>query len=373
MKNLKTLGIVGLGLLGSSLAATIKSKDSKIKICGISSPKSLSIATENGLIDFAFSYNDIDTVLNQCDILVICTPIQHILSLLNKWKTTPLKTNHHCLILDVGSTKEIICKEASSSFRLSPNIIFIGSHPMAGSEHNGIESCDPILYENIPWILSANSDTKPHSLQQAKDFIALVGAYSFEIDPVIHDQLVSQFSHVPQLIATGLAYSISQKSSKTLEGLTIAGEGFNSMTRLAQSPFHIWKDIFATNSNNIEKHLDHMIETLIHIRSNIKNQNLEHLEQVFKTSQNIREKYAKKNQRFNPYNGELIIRIEDKPGALQLILSYLERQSLNITNIHLLTVKEQESGNLLISFKQKKEAQKALGVLINKGYFAYLR
>ena len=373
MTTINSVGIVGLGLLGSSLAATLKAKAPKIQIHAASSSKTTDIASQKNLIDKAYNYDSLNELLHNTEMLFLCVPIQKILSILQKWECKPLKTNHRCIILDVGSTKEAICSQAKKTFTHSPQLFFIGSHPMTGSEKSGIASCDPILYENATWILCPTPEIPNSILKQTQQFLEDLGSNCLYLNTQLHDKIVAQFSHLPQLISTGLAGFLKENTTNVAKGLSIAGEGFNSMTRLAQSPFDIWKDIFETNSVHIAKDLQKFINYLKQVHQKLHSENKSELDTTFRKAQDLRNQYQASNQNFHSYSGELFVQIADVPGSLAQVLSILAKKKLNIMNTHLLKIKEQESGNLLIQFKHKQESAQALETLAQKNYQCYLR
>src|SRR5690606_25251999 len=129
--------------------------------------------------------------------------------------------------------------------------VFIGSHPMAGSEKTGLAARDAHLFESAAWILCPEKDTPPAALETLQHFAEGLGARVLRFAPDRHDALVAQVSHLPQLLATALAATVVARDDAD-EALQVAGPGFRDMTRLAASSFAVWEPILRTNRRNLE-------------------------------------------------------------------------------------------------------------------------
>jgi prephenate dehydrogenase len=135
----------------------------------------------------------------------------------------------------VGSTKAAICEKAAQR-----GLNFVGGHPMAGLELSGPDSASASLFEGAPFFLCTIPSTSLNALEKIKTLITAIGAIPHVISAEEHDRLVAQISHLPQIISSTLADHTSSHSE-------LAGPGLRSMTRMASSPFHIWRDIFGTS------------------------------------------------------------------------------------------------------------------------------
>ena len=167
------IAVVGLGLLGASLAEAARKRWPSVRLAAVSSSATLDKARRAGLLrndDDAFSYADIDQAVADADLVVLCTPIDNIKDILSRWADHPPACKADCIITDVGSTKAEICalgRKAFPAFRskgaaagaagaASAGGIFIGSHPMAGSEKTGLDARDPLLFQNASWVICAD-------------------------------------------------------------------------------------------------------------------------------------------------------------------------------------------------------------------------
>jgi prephenate dehydrogenase len=191
------------------------------------------------------------------------------------------------LITDVGSTKRRICELAAELYAQRP--LFLGGHPMAGKERSGLENADARLFENARYVLTP---IKPEHLEDVRvqafrALVAAIGARPLTSDPAEHDLAVAYLSHLPQLLSSGLASLIEEK--RTAEGLAlqVAASGFRDVTRLADSPYSVWRDICLTNTGNIQMAIDALIEKLDSIKVHLSDRELE---QEFLAAHHLRDK-----------------------------------------------------------------------------------
>ncbi len=365
----KTLAIVGLGLLGASLAEAARKRHGELKIIGVSSQKTLKEALSLGLIDEGVGYDDIRGALERCDIGVLCLPIGRILELLAAWEGNPPKLKPGAVITDVGSTKAEICAAARKAFPAGGPGTFIGSHPMAGSEKTGLAARDAHLFENAAWILCPDKATPPDSLKTLEAFAEDLGARVLKLAPDRHDALVAQVSHLPQLLATALAATVVARDDAD-EALQVAGPGFRDMTRLAASSHAVWEPILRTNRRNLElllaafrRELEILEEDLLEDGGR----------RFFEEGNALRARWSAPRKGFSSPVTEILVDIEDRPGALLRALEPLSKAGVNVLDLEILKVREGEEGVLMMGFRKPEEADKALGLLAASGLKARLR
>jgi prephenate dehydrogenase len=188
-----------------------------------------------------------------------------------------LKAN--VFVTDAGSTKEEVVARAKQSFQREVNRRFLGGHPMAGKERGGIAHADAKLFEGALWFLTpaADQDLDAGPAADWTELIAAMGARVMTIAPDRHDRLVAWTSHLPQLVSTALASSLSDFGEQfaadfadDLDPREAAGSGLRDMTRLASSPYSMWRDIALTNTQNIQDALSQFEQKLAHLRENLR-------------------------------------------------------------------------------------------------------
>lgn len=229
----KKVGIIGLGLIGGSIAKRLKANG-----CEVYTVKSKSLDVERAKKWVKKVFSALDELVQEIDLLVIATPLSQIIPIAKKIKATrPL------LIVDVGSVKEQIVKEFCKLTR--KNVEFFSTHPMAGSEKKGFEASDADLFEKAPWIVT------PHRKNRTSldAWIRSLGAKPISMSAKEHDEKMALISHLPTLISILLLKFAKIQDPKSLR---IAGPGFKSMTRLALGNQELIKDFFKSNAKNIQ-------------------------------------------------------------------------------------------------------------------------
>jgi prephenate dehydrogenase len=365
----KTLAVVGLGLLGASLAEAARKRHPDWTILGVSSQKTLKEALDIGLIDEGIGYDDIRGALSRCDLGVLCLPIGRILELMGAWEQDPPALRPGAVITDVGSTKAEVCAAARKVFPSGGSGAFIGSHPMAGSEKTGLSARDAHLFESATWIVCPEKDTPSEAVKTLESFIDDLGARTLRLSPDRHDALVAQVSHLPQLLSTALAATVVARDDAD-EALQVAGAGFRDMTRLAASSFAVWEPILRTNRKNLElllgayrRELEILEEDLLEDGGR----------RYFEEGNALRARWSAPRKGFTSAVTEIVVDIQDKPGALLRALEPLSQAGVNVLDLEILKVREGEEGVLMMGFRKPVEADRALELLAASGHKARLR
>lgn len=255
----KTL-IVGLGLIGGSLAAAFKKFGVAGQVAGIDYPATIQKAIDTGVIAAGAVPTDesgVNRLLKQADLIFLATPISGILGWLQRVAGN-LKTG--ALITDVGSTKERIV--ATAKERLSGGVYFLGGHPMAGSESGGFENANPLLFQNAVYVVTENPEIPAAILIAFQELLASIGAQPLIVSAEVHDRVAARMSHLPQVLATSLMNYVYGMNHVEPSHFQLAAGGFRDMTRVAESSIEIWRDIFRTNQTNIISAIDDFVEEM---------------------------------------------------------------------------------------------------------------
>lgn len=265
------MAIVGLGLLGGSLGLALKKAGFAGRIVGSARrAETRAQALALGAVDEAH-VEPIEAV-HGADLVILATPVAAILDNLPRLQP---HLPPRALVTDVGSTKRRICEHAAKLYDQRP--MFLGGHPMAGKERSGLENADARLFEGARYVLTP---LKPeHSgdlrVQAFRALIASIGARAITSDPASHDVAVAYLSHLPQLLSSGLAGLVEEKNAAEGLSLELAATGFRDVTRLADSPHSVWRDICLTNTENIQMALDALIQKMEFIKLHLGDRELE--------------------------------------------------------------------------------------------------
>ena len=259
------IGIIGLGLIGGSIALAARQLWPKALVIGVDNKDVLETAMRLHAIDVAA---DDLIVLAEADIVILAAPVKTNIALL-----TELDDNirQPAVVTDTGSTKRDIVTAAGS---LPVRFRFIGGHPLAGAAQGGLEHARPDLFSGRPWLLTpaivtdgARAFQVSEALDKLTSFVTALGAVPRVIGAQAHDRLLAFLSHLPQLTASALMQVVGESVGP--DGLSLAGRGLADTTRLASSPPDIWRDIAATNADEIGPALDALIALLQDLRRDL--------------------------------------------------------------------------------------------------------
>ncbi len=230
--------VVGLGLMGGSLAAALRARRACRWVVGVGRrDETVSEALHAGLVDEGTC--DLARGVRHADIVVLATPVRTIIQLIAEIGPL-LRTG--CLLTDLGSTKGAIVQAMQS---LPAHVQPLGGHPMCGKETSGLSAADPLLYAGARYVLTPLARTHDDTLDVARQMVAAVGSEPLLLDAARHDRLVAAVSHLPYLAAIGLVSSAQDLLDETV--WEVAASGFRDTTRLAACDETMMLDILLTN------------------------------------------------------------------------------------------------------------------------------
>jgi len=264
---IRQITIVGAGLIGGSFALALKKHGFAGRIVGCDREPVLAKAKAAGAIDNGIS--DPLQAARGSQIVFLATPVGGILDLIERIGPT---LDEGALVTDVGSTKGEIAERAQAVFGSNAAARFLPGHPMAGKERSGIEQADADLFENAVWLFTPlpGQDVEAGLSGEFLDLVRSIGARIVVMDLARHDRLCAWISHLPQMLATALAATVVDELGDDPELLAIGGRALREMTRIAASPYSMWRDIALTNTKNIEEALARLEQRLAHIRENLR-------------------------------------------------------------------------------------------------------
>lgn len=279
--NFKNILIIGLGLIGGSLALSLKREGFDGKIYGFDLNKDrIKKAIELGAIDEGFSsYEEIPW--DKIDLVILATPVKTFESVANEIKKY-LKPD--TVVSDVGSVKGDLIERLSKI--LEPHT-FVGAHPIAGTEKEGIENAVIGLFKNARLILTPIG--KHEDVERLKKFWEDLGSKVEIMDPHKHDFVFASVSHLPHAVAFALVDALIQLSEETgIDLFQYPGGGFKDFTRIAASSPNVWKDIFIENKENVVHTIEEFIKSLEKLKEHIQKEDEENLIKLLSESREKR-------------------------------------------------------------------------------------
>jgi prephenate dehydrogenase len=248
---MKTISILGLGLMGSSLGLALKQRGSSVSIQGYARrPETCAAALKAGAVDEACT--DPLAAVSGADLVVICVPIWSIAELAQEIVPV-LKAG--AVVTDVGSTKQRLVERMKTLFAGS-GACFVGSHPIAGSEKTGVDAGNPDLYAGRLAVVCPSDETPAFAIEKVSRLWKSVGAEVVDMSAAQHDAMLASTSHLPHMVAAALARSVGTEKAD------FCGTGFKDTTRVASGSADMWVDIIDTNQAPLEAALDRFHDEL---------------------------------------------------------------------------------------------------------------
>ncbi len=354
---MQKISIIGIGLIGGSIAKALKNSGKDFNISAFDKPAVLNSAIEQKVIDTKLDNIEGSRI---SEIIFLCLPTD--LSLNTLKKLAPI-VNENTIITDVCGVKGIFEKEWKS---LKSKGIYIGGHPMTGKESGGFENSDHLLFENSVYIVS-DSEKNSYKLNELTGIIKLLGARIRFLDPFLHDKIIAQVSHLPQLLAVTLVNSVS-KNDNGVNYIDFAAGGFRDMTRIASGSFDIWESIIKMNKDEIIAALELINNNLNNLETLLRNENINSLKELFDKARVKRDEIPKNTKGFINPLFDIFVYVKDEPGVLSKLTTVLFENSINIKDMELLKIREGTGGTFRISFQSQKDADKAEKVIQEIGF-----
>jgi prephenate dehydrogenase len=343
--------LVGTGLIGGSVGLALR--DLGWIVTGTDPDRrSLERALELG----AIADTGIDA---EAEVTFLAAPVGRIPELALEYldRTTGVVT-------DVGSTKSAIGQTVDD-----PR--FVGGHPMAGSEQDGIEGARADLFAGATWVLTPTEKTGEHAFALVRSLVAGFGAEAISLDPEVHDELVALVSHVPHLTAATLMCLADESSVEHRALLRLAAGGFRDMTRISAGRASIWPDICVANRPAITAGLDRLIAELSRVRERVATEDrvglLQFLGRARTARVNLPSGYGQAE-----HLAEVAVPIPDRPGEIAAITTLASELDVNLIDLEITHSSEGHRGVLLVVV-DATIAERLVGGLMAKGYRPTLR
>ncbi|MFK7893116.1 MAG: prephenate dehydrogenase [Granulosicoccus sp.] len=279
------LCIVGLGLIGGSLAAALKAADASLEISAlVRSEKTGELGLQLGLID-RYSL-DAGQLIPWADMIMLAVPM---LSMRRQLEMIREYANEEAVITDAGSVKQPFIEDARSVFGSLERIV--PGHPIAGSERTGVIAADASLFKDRRVLLTPVEETSPAAVAEVTQLWELAGAEVESLTPEHHDRVLAATSHLPHVMAFALVDTLATQQ-EVEEIFRYAAGGFRDFSRIASSDAIMWRDICLTNKEPLLRMIDSMDEHIKVVRQAIEAGDAELLESTFTRAKNARDRYA---------------------------------------------------------------------------------
>jgi len=276
LKDLKQITVVGLGLLGGSIASGVLRCFTGVKVVGYAHRPS----TRTKAIELAVATEVVDSLkqsVSKADLVILATPISTFEKIFDEISNA---LPDGCVVTDVGSTKVLPHRWAAR--KLPRRVHYVGSHPIAGSEQRGVDFARDDLCDRAMCILTITQKTNRQAVEKLERFWSKLGCSVKLMKPAEHDRIFANVSHVPHITAAALTNATNSNELK------FAGKGFMDTSRIASGPANIWADVLLTNADNTSKGIDIVIAELLKLKKAINSKNRKQIEKLLTTAKKKR-------------------------------------------------------------------------------------
>ncbi|TMV51261.1 prephenate dehydrogenase [Paenibacillus mesophilus] len=360
------VAIIGVGLMGGSLALCFKGKPG-IRVAGFDiSPAELEKSLKRGVIDDACT--SLEEAAADADFIFLCVPVGTLESYIDKLQQTRLKPG--CIISDVGSTKASVAKYARS--RVVPGVHYIGGHPMAGSERSGVEAAASHLYENAFYVLTPDEETPQDVYDRLVQLLQYTKAQIVRVDPKHHDEIVGAISHLPHVIAVALVNQVARYNERDGLYRSLAAGGFRDITRIASSHPDMWRDILLNNRHVLLRLLRDWNEEIAKFACMLEAGDGEAIASEFERAGSFRSQLPERRKGVITALFDVYVDVQDHPGIIGQIATLLGNHRINLSNIHIIESRADVPGVLRLSFRNETDMDAAIELLKRSDYAVQL-
>jgi len=345
-EGVRRANVVGLGLIGGSVGKALRARGWRVAGYDID-PARLARGVQVGAIDEAALDAD-------AEITFVATPVQATSAAVADAlaRTTGLVT-------DVGGVKADVAAATTD-----PR--FVGGHPMAGSEQEGLDGADAAMFEGAVWVLTPTATTADHTFQAVAAIVRLLGAEVVALDPARHDSLVAVVSHVPHLAAATLMALADDRSDEHAALLRLAAGGFRDMTRIASGHPAIWLDVCEQNRVAIVDALDGLIAGLSGVRGIVARSDRDALHHLLDRARVARANLPTRLSRTEDL-AEVRVPVPDRPGAAAEVFTLAAELGVNIFDFEVFHSAEGDKG-VMILLIESTSSDLFRGGLLARGY-----
>lgn len=332
--SVKRLMVVGLGLIGGSIALAARRADPNIHVRGVTgSAASAGWALEHGVVDEAATADDAIAhgwfADGLTDLLIIGAPIPATI----EWLHRLPELGYHGVVSDVASTKRAVVEAASAH---EGEYLFVGGHPMAGSERSGVQAASAALFDSAYYILTPTGATDSHAYRLMHAFAASLGARVISIDAAVHDDAVAVVSHVPHVTAAALVeLARSRADDAGADLMRLAAGGFKDSTRIAAGSPDLWTGICLDNAAAIVAGLAEIESILGEFRRVLEAGDADGVRHWLTGAADTRRALPAQWVPSTAQLSEFIVPVTDQPGAVGTVATALSRAGCNIENIEI--------------------------------------
>jgi prephenate dehydrogenase len=354
------VALLGTGLIGGSIGLALRELPDVEQIVGYD----VDVTAREAAVRRGAATKSAESpaaAVSEADVVFVAAPVGVIPTLVAE-AASGLKPG--AVVTDVGSTKSRVVIEVMKS--LPDGVTFIGGHPMAGTEEEGIEAADASILAACWWILTPTADVEATAYRTLHGLLSRMGARVMALDAAKHDDLMAVISHLPHLTATTLMNLAAERGEEHAGLLSLAAGGFRDVTRVAASNPDIWLDICAENSESIAVVLREFAGRLLQLSDLVEGGNRSDLRERFLSARE-----ARRNLPGKQVDGELVellIPVPDRPAVLAEVTTTIGDLGVNIEDLQITHSEEGGRGTLRLLIMGREGAERVRQALSTRGY-----
>ncbi|HEY8486779.1 MAG TPA: prephenate dehydrogenase [Limnochordales bacterium] len=361
--------VVGLGLIGTSvgLGLRVTRRGGPYHVVGYDvDGERLRQAHQLGAVDEAAP--DLAGALARADLVVVAVPARQVVPvLLQASSLAPAGA----VFTDVASIKQAVVQAVGS--RLPGGQWFVGGHPMAGSERAGPSGADPYLFENAIYVLTPLPEVPSWALERVEAMVRALGAVAVRMDPDLHDRAAAAASHLPHVAAVCLVHAAEELARQGVPVWQLAAGGFRDASRLALGHESVWEPILALNRQALAQAMAAFRRSLEQLEALLAQEDGSGLANWLRSARERRASVPFRAKGYGSPLHELVVRVQDRPGAIHEVTGVLARAGINLADIEILRAREGEAGTLRLAFDSPAQQERALVLLQQAGWKAWPR
>ena len=362
------VAVIGAGLIGGSFAL-VSAATPGVRTVALwdRDPETRRRARALGVGDHV--PEDIGEAVADADLVVLAVPVPAIVGAA---RDVVAHRDELPVLTDVGSVKARPVREVEALLGADGgDVPFVGGHPMAGSEQQGIGAADGTLFQGATWLLTPTDRSRPDAFDRLGVHLRAIGARVLAVEPALHDRLVAVASHLPQALASSLmaqAAGVARTSGQAV--LSVAAGGFRDVTRIAASDPDLWVGILSENRDAVLAALDGFGERLAELRSALEQRDDARLRTVLASAQSARLALPGKETVGDLV--DLVVPVDDRPGILAGVTTALGEAGVNIEDLAMRHATEGSRGALLVAVAGHDAAVAAQQILAGRGFPSHL-
>lgn len=352
-----------MGLIGGSIGLKLKAMQFTGTVVGYDREEVLQEAIMRGAIDQGVG--DISEAIAGAELVILAMSADEVAKVLPTILRTALAG---AVVTDTAGAKEEIMSIARGVEEA--RAIFIGGHPLAGSQRQGIANAHPELFASAYWLLTPPDDVPMDKLTAFKWWIRTLGAYPIVLQSDVHDKIIASTTHMPLIFALALTDWLANESRDLPLLQKIATGHFQQMTAMAALPLGAWESVLAANREQVLESLKKFRKHFDDVEALFKSGELE---AVWQRAYSFQRKLARERPGDWDSQSELTVIAPDRPGVLAAIAGLLAEHDINIRDIGVLHSRERQGGMLRVTLESLADSRNAIQILKLHGYTAMRR